>query len=45
MMFENKGIFEWDIIIEKGINNRIGICAPENLNYEASAEVNLSDGY
>ena len=40
VMFENKGIFEWDIIIEKEEedNTRVGVCASETFNYEKSAE-------
>ncbi|CAB5188867.1 unnamed protein product [Rhizophagus irregularis] len=35
MTFENKGIFEWDVIIEKICENIwVGICASENFNYE-----------
>src|SRR6266498_1051636 len=35
---ENKGIFEWDIIIEKYcVCSWIGICASENFNYEEFA--------
>ncbi|GBB90598.1 hypothetical protein RclHR1_01760022 [Rhizophagus clarus] len=36
--FENKGIFEWDVIIEKNCNNAwIGVCASGNFNYETFA--------
>ncbi|GES97574.1 hypothetical protein GLOIN_2v810536 [Rhizophagus clarus] len=36
--FENKGIFEWDVIIEKNCcNAMIGVCASENFNYEKYA--------
>jgi hypothetical protein len=35
---ENNGIFEWDVIIEKMCTNSwVGVCASENLNYEAFA--------
>ncbi|CAB5189618.1 unnamed protein product [Rhizophagus irregularis] len=35
ILLENKGIFEWDIIIEKGCNTAwVGVCAPENFNSE-----------
>ncbi|GBB85566.1 hypothetical protein RclHR1_12060004 [Rhizophagus clarus] len=35
MILEDKGIFIWDVIIEKTcVNAWIGVCAPENLNYE-----------
>ncbi|GBB85567.1 hypothetical protein RclHR1_12060005 [Rhizophagus clarus] len=33
MILEGKGIFEWDVIIEKA-NAWVGVCAPENLSYE-----------
>ncbi|GES97610.1 hypothetical protein GLOIN_2v1869497 [Rhizophagus clarus] len=36
--FENKGIFEWDVIIEKACEYIwVGICASENFNYETFA--------
>ncbi|RIA81193.1 concanavalin A-like lectin/glucanase domain-containing protein [Glomus cerebriforme] len=36
--FENKGMFEWDVIIEKSCSYTwIGVCASENLNYEVFA--------
>ncbi|CAB5189659.1 unnamed protein product [Rhizophagus irregularis] len=35
---ENKGIFDWDVIIEKIAGNScVGICVSENLNYETFA--------
>ncbi|RGB30447.1 hypothetical protein C1646_671684 [Rhizophagus diaphanus] len=35
---ENKGIFEWDVIIEKVCKSAwVGVCASENLNYETFA--------
>jgi hypothetical protein len=35
---ENKGIFEWDVIIEKACSfSWVGVCASENLNYEIFA--------
>ncbi|RGB37162.1 hypothetical protein C1646_757214 [Rhizophagus diaphanus] len=35
---ENKGIFEWDVIIEKSCNRSwVGVCASENFNYETGA--------
>jgi hypothetical protein len=35
---ENKGIFEWDVIIEKSCSNVwVGVCASENFNYEMFA--------
>ncbi|CAB5356712.1 unnamed protein product [Rhizophagus irregularis] len=38
MLLENKGIFEWDVIIEKGCNYAfVGVCASENFNYESCA--------
>ncbi|GBB86059.1 hypothetical protein RclHR1_01250022 [Rhizophagus clarus] len=38
MMLENRGIFEWDIIMEKTCEvTWVGVCAPEDLNYESWA--------
>ncbi|GES97595.1 hypothetical protein GLOIN_2v1601094 [Rhizophagus clarus] len=38
MILENKGIFEWDVIIEESCTfSWVGVCSPENLNYEAFA--------
>jgi hypothetical protein len=38
MALENKGIFEWDVIIEKACSDAwVGVCASENLNYEVFA--------
>ncbi|CAB5356716.1 unnamed protein product [Rhizophagus irregularis] len=38
MTLENKGIFEWDVIIEKkSIRSWVGVCATENFNYEMAA--------
>uniref|UniRef100_U9UII7 B30.2/SPRY domain-containing protein n=1 Tax=Rhizophagus irregularis (strain DAOM 181602 / DAOM 197198 / MUCL 43194) TaxID=747089 RepID=U9UII7_RHIID len=38
MVLENKGIFEWDIIIEKSCTiAAVGVCASENFNYETWA--------
>ncbi|CAB5356720.1 unnamed protein product [Rhizophagus irregularis] len=38
MLLENKGIFEWDVIIEKGCGNAwVGVCALENFNCEIFA--------
>ncbi|CAB5188872.1 unnamed protein product [Rhizophagus irregularis] len=35
MILEDKGIFEWDFIIEKACGDAwVGVCSPENLNYE-----------
>jgi hypothetical protein len=35
MILEDKGIFEWDVIMEKACGDAwVGVCAPENLNYE-----------
>ena len=35
MTLDNKGIFEWDVIIEKTCTYAwVGVCAPENFNYE-----------
>jgi hypothetical protein len=35
MIIEGNGIFEWDIIMEKAcVDAWVGVCAPENLNYE-----------
>ncbi|CAB5356764.1 unnamed protein product [Rhizophagus irregularis] len=35
---ENKGIFEWDVIIEKTCTwGWVGVCASKNLNYESFA--------
>ncbi|RGB33985.1 concanavalin A-like lectin/glucanase domain-containing protein [Rhizophagus diaphanus] len=35
---ENKGIFEWDVIIEKTCGHAwVGVCASENFNYETFA--------
>ncbi|GES97544.1 hypothetical protein GLOIN_2v1802430 [Rhizophagus clarus] len=35
---EDKGIFEWDVIIEKYCGwSWVGICAPENLDYNKFA--------
>ena len=44
MMFENKGIFEWDVIIEKEKDTRVGVCASEKFDYGASA-VGQSTGW
>ncbi|GBC28638.1 BTB/POZ protein [Rhizophagus irregularis DAOM 181602=DAOM 197198] len=39
IVLEDKGIFEWDVIIEKNCSGSwVGVCAPENLNYEYWAE-------
>ncbi|CAB5192155.1 unnamed protein product [Rhizophagus irregularis] len=36
--FENKGIFEWDVIIEKNcVYAWVGVCSLENFNYETFA--------
>jgi hypothetical protein len=51
MMFEYKGIFEWDIIIEKLCEYAwVGVCALENFNYgrggaQRNGWVLASDGY
>ncbi|GBC01574.1 hypothetical protein RclHR1_04240004 [Rhizophagus clarus] len=38
MILENKGIFEWDIIIKKACFYAwVGVCASENFNYETFA--------
>ncbi|GES97532.1 hypothetical protein GLOIN_2v1844191 [Rhizophagus clarus] len=38
MILENKGIYEWDVIIEKHCGTVwVGICATENFNYEKFA--------
>ncbi|CAB5189615.1 unnamed protein product [Rhizophagus irregularis] len=38
MLLENKGIFKWDVIIEKGYNYAwVGVCASENFNSEVYA--------
>ena len=38
MTFDSKGIFEWDIIIEKACPYiYVGVCSPENFNYETHA--------
>src|SRR4051812_29301599 len=35
IILDNKGIFEWDVIIEKSCRYAwVGVCAPENFNYE-----------
>ncbi|CAB5188874.1 unnamed protein product [Rhizophagus irregularis] len=35
MVLEGKGIFEWDVIMEKAcVDAWVGVCAPENLSYE-----------
>src|SRR5437763_5336740 len=35
IIFDSKGIFEWDVIIEKTCTWAwVGVCAPEDLNYE-----------
>ncbi|CAB5356878.1 unnamed protein product [Rhizophagus irregularis] len=35
MLFENNGIFEWDVIIEKDCSaSWVGVCASENFSYE-----------
>ena len=35
MASENKGIFEWDVIIEiVGAYDCVGVCASENFDYE-----------
>ena len=37
-MILDKGIYEWDVIIEKHCDGSlVGVCAPENLNYETFA--------
>ncbi|GBB90597.1 hypothetical protein RclHR1_01760021 [Rhizophagus clarus] len=37
---EDKGIFEWDVIIEKKCENVwVGVCASENFNYEGHARL------
>ncbi|GES97590.1 hypothetical protein GLOIN_2v1836088 [Rhizophagus clarus] len=43
MILENKGIFEWDVIIEKACEwSWVGVCAPENFNYENTAGKQLT---
>ncbi|CAB5189641.1 unnamed protein product [Rhizophagus irregularis] len=38
IVLEDKGIFECDVIIEKNCSGSwVGVCAPENLNYESWA--------
>jgi hypothetical protein len=38
IVLENEGIFEWDVIIEKLSGYAwVGVCSPENLNYETFA--------
>jgi hypothetical protein len=38
MVLENKGIFEWDVIIEKDCSSAwVGVCSAENFNYETFA--------
>jgi hypothetical protein len=38
MVLENKGIFEWDVIIEKNCSSAaVGVCASENFSYETWA--------
>ncbi|GES97591.1 hypothetical protein GLOIN_2v1601094 [Rhizophagus clarus] len=38
MVFENKGIFEWDVIIEKDCSSAwVGVCSSENFDYETFA--------
>ena len=38
MMLDNKGILEWDVIIEKTCYAAwIGICTSENFDYESSS--------
>jgi hypothetical protein len=38
MVIENKGIYEWDVIIEKHCGTVwVGVCAAENFNYEKFA--------
>ncbi|GBB90591.1 hypothetical protein RclHR1_01760015 [Rhizophagus clarus] len=40
MALENKGIFEWDIIIEKSCGCAwVGVCASENFDYESFAGI------
>jgi len=40
---ENKGIFEWDVIIEKYCGaSWVGVCSSENLNYETFAGSQLT---
>ena len=38
VMFENKGIFEWDVMIKesKGVRFEVGVCASEYFKYEIS---------
>ncbi|RGB34118.1 hypothetical protein C1646_787651 [Rhizophagus diaphanus] len=45
MLLENKGIFEWDVIIEVNCDSAwVGVCSSENFNYEKSAG-NQSTGW
>ncbi|CAB5356739.1 unnamed protein product [Rhizophagus irregularis] len=46
IVLEDKGIFEWDVIIEKNCSGSwVGVCAPENLNYESWAGDQPSTGW
>src|SRR5205823_4648875 len=42
MPLENKGIFEWDIIIEKDCWSWVGVCATEIFHYESWAGSHLN---
>src|SRR5205814_8658101 len=43
MILENKGIFEWDVIIEKDCSSAwVGVCSSENFNYETFAGYQLT---
>ncbi|RGB33781.1 concanavalin A-like lectin/glucanase domain-containing protein [Rhizophagus diaphanus] len=43
MVLENKGIFEWDVIIEKDCSSAwVGVCSSENFNYETFAGYQLT---
>ncbi|CAB4403664.1 unnamed protein product [Rhizophagus irregularis] len=43
MLLENKGIFKWDVIIEKGCSNAwVGVCTSENFNSEDFAGSQLT---
>ncbi|RGB37161.1 hypothetical protein C1646_757212 [Rhizophagus diaphanus] len=43
---ENKGIFEWDVIIEKAYcDSWVGVCASENFNYEYNYAGNQPTGW
>jgi hypothetical protein len=46
MLLDNKGIFEWDVIIEKYCTDTwVGVCASENVNYESCLGCTPNNGW